>query len=280
MRVFTKKNAKEAGKAVASEAAMMGLSKAGQAIEDATGFPVTVLLEAGVSLHEIYDAAKKHKPIPNPELLLRGHDDIPSPAIQHYLKMRRLKKLRSSFGDAVGLGLQVTQDVATFGVGGVNVIGAIKHGSSHASALAHLARLGQLASKVRQSRYLHGLIMDMMKVKSANASVHAGKLAAALIPNSIASNVVSIAVSLGATGTEALMRELVNRVATEVHWRAFQELTIGKIGGRNGFGPATRMAQELMNPTWATDLTPKDKVRTYMLEPAGYLVIKDKLAVL
>ncbi len=278
MGFMSKKKAYEVGGAVASEAAMIGMSKAGEALEAATGFPVTVLLEAGLSVYELREAAKNHKLIPNPRLLMNGHTSGDSEHTRYYLKMRRMKKFRNSFGDALGIGLQVAQDAATFGVGGVNVVGLVKHSMCHASALAHLARLELLARKVDQSEYLTALIRDMMKVIAAKASLHAGKQAAALIPNSLASNLVSAAVSLGAAGTAALMRELINRIAVEVHFRAYVELTIGKIYG-NAYGPAARMAQELMNPTWAIDLTPKQKVRGYMLERAGYLVLKDKMAI-
>jgi len=277
--LFSKQMAKDLAKETGTEAAMIGLSQAGAALEEATGYPITLLLEAGFTLKEIYDAAEKTTPIPNPQLLLHGHGDGPSPETKSYLKVRRIKKIGSAAFSFVGTGFQFAQDVAGFGVGGVDTFGLAKHGLSETSTLAHLARLGALAHQVRQSRYLEGLVMDMIKVKAAKAGIRGGKIAAAAIPSSIASNVVSIAVGLGASATSVLIRELVNRVSVEVHWRAFQELKVGRAFG-GGYGPACKMAQELMNHIVSIDQVPTSKARAFLQEPAGYLVIKDKLAML
>ncbi|MEZ5667319.1 MAG: hypothetical protein R3F55_07785 [Alphaproteobacteria bacterium] len=273
------KKTKELGQEVGTEAVMIGVSQAGAALEEATGFPITLLLEAGFTLKEIYDAAEKTTPIPNPLLLLHGHGDGASPETRKYLQHRKYKKMGSAAFSFVGTGFQVAQDIAGFGVGGVDTFGLAKHGLSEASTLAHLARFAALANQVKQSTYLRGLVMDMIKVKAAKAGIRGGKIAAAAIPNSIASNVVSAAVGLGAAATSVLIKELVNRVSVEVHWRAFQELKVGSAFG-GGYGPACKMAQELMNHIVSTDFVPTGKVRTFLLEPAGYLVIKDKLGML
>ena len=40
------------------------------------------------------------------------------------------------------------------------------------------------------------------------------------------------------------------------------------------------MAQELMNHIHSTDFVPTESVKAFLREPAGYLVIKDKLGML
>lgn len=274
-----KQKSKELGKEVGTEVAMIAMSQAGQALEEATGYPISLLLEAGFTLKEIYDAAEKTTPIPNPQLLLHGHGDGPSPETKKYLQHRKIKKMGSAAFSFVGTGFQVAQDVAGFGAAGIDTFGLAKHGLSETSTLAHLARLGLLAHQVKQSKYLEGLVMDMIKVKAAKAGIRGGKIAAAAIPNSIASNVVAAAVGVGASITSVLIKELVNRVSVEVHWRAFQELKVGAAFG-GGYGPASKMAQELMNHIYSTEQVPTEKVRKFLLEPAGYLVIKDKLSML
>ena len=269
----------ELGQELAPEIAAIGLSEGAAALEEATGFPVTLLLEAGMTMKEIMDAAKRDALIPNPHLLLHGLGDGPSPTVEHYQRVRRAKKIGGALYSFAGTGIQAGLDVVGFGMGGIDAFGLAKHGASEASTLAHLTRLGVLAKTVKQSRYLQGLVVDMIKVKTAKATVRGGKIAAAAIPNTIASNAVSIAVSLGAAGASVLLKELVNRVACEVHWRAYQELAIGRVHG-GGYGPACRMAQELMNHTVSTGFVPTEKVKAFLREPAGYMVIKDKLAML
>lgn len=275
----SKNKAKELGEEMAPEVIAIGLGEGASAIEEATGFPVTLLLEAGLTIKDIRDASEKGSQIPNPHLLLHGLGDGPSPATAHYQKIRRIKKIGGALYSFTGTGLQAGLDVAGFGMGGVDAFGLAKHGASEASTLGHLTRLGLLAKTVRQSQYLESLVLDMIKVKAAKAGVRGGRIAAAAIPNSIASNVVSITISLGAAGLQTLLKELVNRVACEVHWRAYQELVIGRIAG-GGYGPACRMAQELMNHTFSSSFVPTENARAFLREPAGYLVIKDKLAML
>ncbi len=275
----TKAKIKELGEDVAPEVLAIGLGQTAGVIEEFSGFPVTLLLEAGMTIYEIIEAVEKNEMIANPKLMLHGLGEGNSPQVKHYMRVRKAKKIGGAIYSFTGTGLQVGLDVAGFGMGGVDAFGLAKHGAAEASTVAHLTRLAILSRKVKGSRYLTDLLEDIVKVKLAKATVRGGKLAAAAIPNSIASNVVSIAVSLGAATASSLLKELVNRVACELHWRAYQELTIGRVHG-GGFGPACKMVQEIMNHTLSTDFVPTPDTKKFLLEPGGYLVIKDKLSML
>lgn len=276
---FLSSKSKEVGSAVSTEAALQGISIGAQALEAVIGFPVSLLVEGGMTLKDIYDASQKKDLIANPKLEPYGFHEGPSPTTKKYLFERKMKKIGGAAFSLVGTGFQVAQDVAGFGFGGIDSFGLAKHGVAEASTIGHLTRLGFLASKVKQSQYLTGLVNDMIKVKAAKAGFRGGKMAAAAIPNSIASNAVALAVGLGQAATEVMMKELCGRVALEVHFRASLELRVGASFG-GGYGPAAMMAQELLNHTLSTGYAPTTKVRSFLEEPAGHLVIFDKLSML
>ena len=274
-------NLKSGAKEAAVQGAIEGTSIGAQLVEDATGVPVATLLEAGMTMKDLMDAANDKKTVTNPYLLARrlGENGESSKATAHYLRKRSVKKIGSIAYDVAGKGVQMGLDAAGFGMGGVDAMGLAKHGTAEVSTIAHLTRLTALSRKVKQSKYLQGLIFDLMKVKGAKAGYRGGKIAAAVIPNTIASTAVSVTVSIAGAGAQAMLKDLICKAACEIHWRAYQELTIGRIAG-GGYGPACRMVQELFNHTYSTGWVPTDTVRNYMREPAGWMVIHDKLSLM
>lgn len=276
----TRSEAKVIGSGLAPEIVRVATSAAATAVEEETGFPVSVLLEAGFSLEEIIKAKKKNKVIPNPYFISHGFADAPSPNTVHYLNVRKAKRIGSAIYSVAGKGVQIALEGTT--AAGFDTLGMAKHGLAGASTGAHLIRLGLLARRVRQSAYLVGLIEDMIKIKTGKAGVRGAHLAAACIPEAIASTVVDGVTSLAAAGLQIAFKDIINRVSCEVHWRAYQELAIGRIAG-GGFGPACMMMQELMNHIHSVGngvFTPTGTVKKLIHEPAGFLVIKDKLSMM
>ena len=274
---------KRTAKAASKEAAVQATGVGAQLVEDTTGVPVATLLSTGMTIKELMDAANEKRPVTNP--LMSAHYGFSkhgeaSSATQSYLRKRSIKKIAGIGYDVVGKSVQMGLDVAGFGMGGVDAFGLGKHGVSEASTIAHLVRLGILSRKVKQSTYLTGLVTDLCKVKATKAVHRGGKVAAAAIPNTIASTAVSITVSVGGAAAKAIMQDLVCRLACEIHWRAHQELLFAGRYAVGGYGPACRMAQELFNHTLSSDFVPTNTVKSYMKEPAGWLVIHDKLSML
>ena len=223
---------KRAGKAAAKDAATQATGVGAQLVEDTTGFPVATLLSTGMTVKDLMDAASEKSPITNPLMCAHygfaKHGEASS-ATRSYMTKRSIKKMAGIGYDVVGKGMQMGLDAAGFGMAGIDAFGLGKHGAAEASTIAHLTRLGILSRKVKQSTYLTGLVTDLCKVKATKAAYRGGKMAAAAIPNTIASTAVSITVSIGGAAAKAMMEDLICRLSCEIHWRAYQELTIGRV---------------------------------------------------
>ncbi len=212
------------------------------------------------------------KYVPNPRFIQNGHAEsdtggAESPNCKRYFKIRLAKKIGGGLVSVVGnVGSIWTQ---------VNVGAAAKHASSEAKNIAHLIKLYKMSQTIKQSEYLTKLINVLMVMKGVKAATQGGSLAAALIPNAIASGAVGIATAIGGKAAVKLKGRAVTWAALELHWRAFTEMKIG----RGGTGPAQRMVRELFNQALVTlpfeaGAAGADK---YILEPSGWMVIQDKL---
>lgn len=210
---------------------------------------------------------------PNPHMVQNGHaeksitgDDCPK--CRKYFRIRTLKKVGGSLFSGAG-------SLASGSTGGVNVTGALRHGRAEVKTIAHLVKLGEQAKTIKQSQFLCKLMAVIVAMKTIKAINQGGALAADLIPIpgiSAVSTVMNRASRVTAKG----MGAAVKWASVELHWRAFQEM---KLAGPRGSGPAMRMVRELFNQAffkfpWESGALAADQ---YILEPAGWMVVQDKL---
>lgn len=217
---------------------------------------------------------KKVEYTPNPHLVQNGHaeteisgDDCPNCA--SYFRKRKLKKF---FGGAVSkLG-----SAGAAATGGVNVGGALRHGRAEVKTIAHLVKLKKQAEGIKQSQFLTKLMSVLLTMKAIKAATQGAALACDLIPVPIVDQIIGAAGSIGGAVAKRKMKKAVTWVSMELHWRAFQEI---KISRGQGSGPAMRMVRELFNQAffafpWESGPAGADR---FMLEPAGWMVLQDKL---
>lgn len=270
----------------AVDLAKTGVGLAAKIAEEQTGIPVGSLIDAGYDLQDILSNLNNAKDgiLPNPVMLQNGlgDDGVPSPYTLKYLHKRKLKKYGSIAVTLAGKGFSIAQDAAGFGVGGIDIMGLVKHGTAEASTLAHLYRLRELGKRHRSSITISAYIDAVIKVKSAKAGVRGGHIAAAAIPNTIASSVVGAAASAAGAIAASSLDGLITKTACEIHWRAYRELKVGAIGGA-GFGPASKIVQEIFNHIrnhGDSAYIPREKVRGLISEPGGWVAVKDKLSMM
>ncbi|HEX3133511.1 MAG TPA: hypothetical protein VHX44_07995 [Planctomycetota bacterium] len=210
---------------------------------------------------------------PNPHMVQNGHaeksitgDDCPK--CRKYFRVRTLKKVGGSLFSGAG-------SLASSSTGGVNVTGALRHGRAEVKTIAHLVKLGQQAKTIKQSQFLCKLIAVIISMKSIKAINQGGALAADLI-FIFGVFAVNSVMNRASRATAKGMSAAVKWASVELHWRAFQEM---KLAGPRGSGPAMRMVRELFNQAffkfpWESGALAADQ---YILEPAGWMVIQDKL---
>lgn len=222
---------------------------------------------------------------PNPKFIENqiASATTPSPAVKEYFSNRKRKKIAGSVftfvGSAVGVAFQV--NVANLG----------KHGRALVKTTAHLARLNTLAQDFRQSEYLTGLLNELIKLKKIKAASQGSQLivdiVAAAPGGSIIEGGVNTATSLSLNSILRNEAETIEKVAVELHWRAFQE---SQLTTETGSGPATRMVREIFGQAIRLEKERLDspselqeehsKADKYIKEPAGWLVIIDKLTLI
>lgn len=211
---------------------------------------------------------------PNPHMVQNGHAEATisgndCPKCSSYFLKRKLKKFGGSLFSSVG-------SIASTSTGGVNVTGALRHGRAEVKTIAHLVKLSQQAKGIKQSQFLSKLMDVLIVMKSVKAATQGAALACDLIPVPIVDQIIGGAAKVGGAVAKRKMKKAVTWASMELHWRAFQEI---KISRGQGSGPAMRMVRELFNQAffkfpWESGAAAADQ---YMLEPAGWMVIQDKL---
>jgi hypothetical protein len=232
--------------------------------------------DAGAMAKDVGGAAKEHvsKYAPNPHMVQNGHAEMKitgddCPKCRKYFRIRTLKKVGGSIFSGVG-------SLASSSTGGVNVTGAARHGRAEVKTIAHLAKLHQQSKTIKQSQFLSTLIGVIMTMKAIKAANQGGALAADLIPVPIIDTLIGATVSKKSQSMAKGMKKAVEWASIELHWRSFQEM---KLAGPKGSGPAMRMVRELFNQAffkfpWESGALAADQ---YITEPAGWMVIQDKL---
>lgn len=262
---LSKKKAKEA----VSDHAMDALGFAASVVDELSGTNVASMVSDGIGSSMDLRGTKGHPDRnPNPLFIANGHDGPnDSPNVKKYLKRRKWKKFGGSLVSFAGnIGSIATQ---------VNVSGAARHARAETKTIAHLARLNSISKKFKQSEYLTKLCNVLIRMKMIKAGARGGALAADLIPVAIASGIVGTTASVGGTIAVKTQKALVLQTALQLHWRAYQEIKLAGVFG--GSGPAMDMIRELFGQAIRYGEVDWTKADAYIREPAGWMVIQDKL---
>ena len=220
--------------------------------------------------------------VPNPFFVLNGicdADDDSSPKTALYLRSRLGKSLAGTAQGMVTGSLKAftVVDPATMAVAGVSI----------GSTIAHMAALAAIAKKWRDGTTIAGWIECLLALKMAKLGHKTLAIASAAIPylppgTSTAlqalAELPSVAGVGEAVGVAAASGAVVTRVAIELHWRAYREHVLARSGG--AAGPASAILVELFTKRTETRLLGKYDIDGIIREPAGWMAIGDKIALL
>ncbi|PSW05697.1 hypothetical protein [Photobacterium lipolyticum] len=295
--------AAEAAKTAAEAAADTGIDFVGPG---PIGDTVSTAIESVQAILE-WAGQRKGKELPANPLLqfsdVNRRDMLPSTVANtkchSYFKKRMIKKIAGSAYSTTGSWLA--------GATQVNVNGAIRHGRSSAKTIAHIARFKQLLDGFKRQGYEAEIEMckSLLRWKATKLTSQGCQLAADLIPGSagapIAGAVISGAASLGTAAYMRREEDLIASTAQMLHKRAFMELSNNMdTEHRSAYtvaldSPAVELVREMFNQIAHIE---KEKVLIdfhghklkvggeylradkFMREPAGWLVLVDKLSLL
>ena len=220
--------------------------------------------------------------VPNPFFVLNGicdEDDNSSARTANYLRGRLAKSLAGSAQSLVTGSLKAftVVDPATMAVAGVSI----------GSTTAHLVALEAIAKKWRNgttiSNWIHSLVALKM-AKLGHKSLAIVSAAIPYLPPGTSTALQALAelptvAGIGETvGVAAAAGTVVTRVAIELHWRAYREQVLARGGG--AVGPASAILVELFTKRTETRLLGKYDTDAIIKEPAGWMAISDKIALL
>ncbi|MAD44348.1 MAG: hypothetical protein CMI02_09045 [Oceanospirillaceae bacterium] len=209
--------------------------------------------------------------VPNPWFVVNGHEDGSTSYSKKYMKHSKAMKKRSSrFSAASGALSTVTQ---------VNIGGIAKHGNATGSTIAHIHQLRSIASSYRQSRTLIGWFDLLIRMKAIKLVSRGGQLVGAAVPLGGVSLGVDIAKAGIDMGVKLTHTKTCLATAADIHWRAYQEQAIsgGLKLGSGAVGPASRMMYEIFKQRGFTKIFGQHDVDKIIKDPAGWLVLNDKL---
>ncbi len=233
------------------------------------------------------------------------NDETDSPLTQAYLRTRDYKTIGSSM---MGIGA----GVASIHTGGVNVANTARHLNAAGSTLIHWLKIRAIAESVPQkSATIIGWCDIIMKAKAAKGGQRAIGIIAAATPVPLANPIATIIAAATGLGIKVGLGEACYLAALEIHWRAFQEQTIAAAvgprvakttnfsrpfgpGNRLGqtsvpapgkepaasliAGPASRIFAEVFKRRGATRVLGSYDVAGLIKEPAGWMVLGERLA--
>lgn len=213
------------------------------------------------------DAQTETGIIANPFFLDNGHSGL-SPKTVSYLTSRKFKSLGSG-------GLSLASSLAT-GVTMVDVAGIAREGSAVGTTAGHMIGIKAAGSRFKNSVTINGWIDAMMKAKAAKLGMRSVGLVGAAVPIPAVGLTVNVVKTLAGLGIKLTLGKLILRVAMEVHWRAYQEVIIGRSTDR-AIGPASAMVYELFTKRSFTRILGKYDTNKIIREPGGWMAINDKL---
>ncbi len=220
--------------------------------------------------------------VPNPFFVLNGicdADDDNSPVTASYLRGRLGKSLASTAqGFATGaLKTFTVVDPASMAMAGVSI----------GSTIAHMVALSAIAQKWQNSTTITGWIDCLMKLKAAKLGKKSLAVISASIPYlppgtstalEMLAKLPSAAGVAESVGVALADGALVTRVAIELHWRAYREQVLARKSGP--VGPASAILTELFTKRTQTRLLGNHETDAIIKEPAGWMAINDKIALL
>lgn len=220
--------------------------------------------------------------VPNPFFVLNGlceADDDSSPITANYMRSRLGKSLASTAQSLTTGSLKAftVVDPATMAVAGVSI----------GSTIAHMAALGAIAKRWRNGTTIAGWIDCLLAFKVAKLGHKTLAVASAAIPYlppgtatalEALSKLPSAAGVAETVGAAVVGGAVARRVAIELHWRAYREHVLARSGG--AIGPASAILVELFTKRTETRLLGKHDIDGIIREPAGWVAISDKIALL
>lgn len=208
--------------------------------------------------------------VPNPHFVDNGFDDGSYEVTKHYFNGRLMAKIGGGLTSATGSVLSVTT--------GANVGGAVRHGVSEATTIAHIAVLASHLKTFKQSDWLVKQCQVLLGMKSMKVGIRGTQLAGD-IAGGVSGAICGVAAAVTSKGFLKATDRLTTETAIELHWRAKQEQAL--LGGiRNmgkGSGPASNMVKELLTRRGFRRITGQYKWKEIIDEPAGWMVIQDKI---
>ncbi len=208
---------------------------------------------------------------PNPHFIDNGHG---GPSMQYtakYINQRVAKKIGGEVFELAG----AVTSAAT--VVPVNVASLAKHGSASVSTVMHLYHLMGMANSVKGSVYLSSLLDVLVQMKMAKAVIRTGDIVASAA-GGVFGKVLSMAMRTCKIAGKEVMGEITAYTAQELHWRAYQEQKLAAVFG--GTGPASRMVEEILTRRIHRFLGGQYNWKGIVNEPAGWIVLKDKIAMI
>lgn len=232
-----------------------------------------------------------HEKLPNPMFLTHQIDfdeDRHSPYCETYFRYRKYKSRAS-------LGLGVIGTVASLATGSVDVVGLAQGSRKLGKTSAHLVRLKKIQGKL-PGTYLKKLCSALIRFKevklllaglSTAASVSSALGPITNITLTLAQDIgVSAATILGPMAAEQIAGLVCSQTAMELHWRAYLEYKL--LGFRSkallekgkAHGPAMQMIRELFGQAIRLGESHHFETNQYILEPAGWRVVLDKMTLM
>lgn len=204
--------------------------------------------------------------IPNPSFLVNGHEGR-SPKTRKYLINRSWKTIG---GGGVSLIGGAASSTTMVDVGGI-----LKEGNAVVTSTGHLIGVRAAGAKFKKSETITRWVDAMIKAKIAKLGVRGAGLAGASIPIPAVGLGVNIASTVAKLGIKVTLGKLLTRTAIEVHWRAYQELSIARRD--TACGPASAMFFEIFTKRGATRIFGKYDTASLIREPGGWMALEDKL---
>ena len=216
----------------------------------------------------------------NPRFEQNGWGDGESPRTKTYFQHRRMKKIGGGVFSALGsAGAAYTA---------VNTAGLVRHGRAVANTVAHLTHLVAEANRMKQSEHFQKLIGVIAQAKMMKLINRSGALVADAIPGcAIASAAVGAITGIPTAIRMMTMENIMTFASIELHWRAFAEQNVlragpvrGAAGAGSASGPAMRVVEHLYTGLLSEHHWFGVQPHEFIKEPAGWMVIRDKMSLL
>lgn len=253
-----------------SEAAQAIMWTIAEAVVSDSAGSMVVLMN---SLYDLVNEAKSEDEdiLRNPQFIANGHTTGKSPKTQKYFKYR--KKV-SMFSTASSIASELASGATQVSVGDIamdsNAVG---------STAGHIAKLCAIGKRYKKSDTITGWVKAIQRAKTAKLSLRSASLASAFIPIAGLSLGASVVNALAAAGVKISLGGLMARVAMELHWRAYQEVTISSVFSKASgpVGPASAILYELFTKRGMSRIWGKHDVGAIIREPGGWMAVHDKL---